>query len=532
MNFKFGSYEVITDTRELLHEGIPQSIEPLIFKLLLFMLENPDRVLSRDELIETVWESRIISDSALSASISAARHVIGDAGNTQKCIKTISGSGYRFIAEFTCDKNPITIRENESQATHFPFEELQEALVLPDKPSIAVLDFMPIGNSEDGVFLAAGLTTEINSALARLPHFFVIARSSASILSQQSFSSKKIGQHLGVRYLLYGTLEQAARRIRVTFSIVDATQDTEIWSEHFDRSLDDIFQVKDDISNAIVRAADITIEQAEIERAFLIPTEDLSAWGNYHRGLEYKDRTNLKDVEIAHDYFEKAVTQDTRFSRAYAGLAYTYTNRCLLDHKPIKDTDSNMRKSMEYAQRSIDLCGRESMGYVSLGRATLYINKIEKGLSLINQAIAYYPNYTHSLILKAQAISRLDVYDKQLDQSLDLSLRLNPHCRMDGFIINMVRAMTMFHKKQYDKADNFILRSFHYNDSYYLAYALAAACQQKVGKEKEAQQYMSKALELLPNCTLDSCERLMPEAKELRETITQALLDSGMPEAN
>lgn len=335
-----------------------------------------------------------------------------------------------------------------------------------------------------------------------------------------------------MRYLLYGTLEQVARRIRVTFSIVDATRDSEIWSDHFDRSLDDIFQVQDDISKAVVKATDVAIEQAEIERAFLIPTEDLCAWGNYHRGLEYKDRTNLKDTEIAHHYFKKAVKQDARFSRAYAGLSYTYTNRSLLNHRLIKDTDSDMKKSMEYAQRSIDYCEHESMGYVSLGRATLFTNKVAQALPIIDQAIDYCPNYTPSLVLKAQAVSRLDIHDKQLDESLDLSERLNPHCRFSSFNVNIVRALAMFHHKQYDKADYFIVRSIHYNDSYYLAYAIAAACQQRIGDVKKAQQYMSKALTLLPNCTIDSCERLMPENKKLRGTLTNALLDSGMPVAN
>lgn len=527
MNYQFGDYELKTNTRELLHKGKPQSIEPLLYKLLLFMLDNPNRVLSRDELIDTVWNSRVISDSALSAGISAMRRAIGDDGHKQTYIKTVSGSGYRFVADFNRSENRkslvdigLPIKSNE---------EIKEYLELPDKPSIAIMDFTHLGNHQKSALLASGLTTEINSALARLPHLFIIARASASILSKKNLSSIEIGKYLGVRYLVYGELEQFAKRIRVSFSIVDATHNTEVWSDHFDRSIDDFFQVQDDISNAIVMATDSAVERAEIERAFLVHTEDLSAWENFHRGLDYSDKTNLKDVEISHHYFKKAIELDPRFSRAYAGLAYTHTNRTLLDHTPITHSNSDLVKGVEYAQRSIDYCKHESMGYMSLGRATLFSNQIEKAIPILDQAIYYCPNSAMTYVLKMQALSRLHIEDEQIFQSLDLSQRLNPHCRTHSFNIYMTRAMAMFNQKNYIEADQLITKSINYNDSYYLAYVVAAACKQMTGDTKSAQQKIAQVLSLLPDCTIGSCERLLPVVKEPRGIFTKAIIDAGMP---
>ena len=119
-----------------------------------------------------------------------------------------------------------------------------------------------------------------------------------------NLSSKEVGERLGVRYLVYGNLQQIAKRVRVTLSIVDASHDAEIWSEHFDHSLDDLFLAQEEMTNVIVNATDSAIEQAEIERSFLIPTEDLSAWENYHRGLRYFDQTN--DVERAQTFLKKS----------------------------------------------------------------------------------------------------------------------------------------------------------------------------------------------------------------------------------
>jgi TolB-like protein len=442
----------------------------------------------------------------------------------------VSGSGYRFIADFSCSEN---IKPQASiDLITVPNETSLEYQELPDKPSIAIMDFNHLGNHEKSSLLAMGLTTEISSALARFPHLFVIARASASILSKKNLSSIEVGKYLGVRYLVYGELEQVAKRIRVSFSIVDATQNIEVWSDHFDRSLDDFFQIQDDISNAIVTATDSAIERAETERAFLVRTEDLSAWENFHRGLGHANKTKLKDVDISQHYFKKAIELDPRFSRAYAGLSYTHINRALLNHKPITSSNSDMAKGFEYAERSIDICKYESMGYMSLGRAKLFSNHLEQATLIIDQAIYLCPSNEITYVLKAQALSRLCIEHKQISKSLELSKRLNPHCRINNFNVYIARAMAMFNQKNYIEADRLITKSLNFNNSYYLTYAIAAVCKQKIGNTKSAQQCIAQALTLLPGCTIGSCERLFPVVKEPREIFKNTLIDVGMPLAH
>lgn len=535
MIISIGDYQICTDTCEVLHKGESQKIEPQVFKLLIFMLNNPERVLSRDELINNVWKSRIISDSALSATICAARHAIGDTGRKQQCIKTVSGSGYRFIAAFVHNEKSAKIHSAPTlkESNHINFGVVDSSktnpLEFPDKPSIAIMDFEDISPHKDSTLLAYGLTTEITSALARLPHFFVIARASAGIASKSNLSPKEIGRCLGVRYLVYGSLEKVAKRIRITFSIVDAVHDTEIWSDHFDRSLDDIFQVQDDISKAIVLVTDSAIEQAEIERAFLIPTENLSAWENYHRGLWHIDRTSIKDIDAAQGFFKKAIKQDARFARAYAGLSYTHTSRRLLDHSIIQETDESIIKSISYAQQSIDYSKQDSMGYMTLGRVTLYSNNALKALPIFDQSIDLCPNSYHSYILKAQGLSRLENNEKLVHQLLDKGERQNPHCRFTQFNVKMVRAMLMLNQKKYNEATNVIDHSIHYNDHYYISFAIAAASYQLAGNTQKAQQYANQILKLLPHCTTDSCYRAMSYVKEPRDRFIKALLDVGIP---
>ena len=530
MDFYIDDYVIRTDTRELLYKGGSKKVEPLVFKLLIYMLKNPDRVLTRDELISNVWESRVISDSALSAAMCATRQAIGDTASKQKYIKTVSGSGYRFIAEFTKlsnKKDSIDIQDSSKSDLSSGVSSL---LALPDKPSVAVMNFVNIGSDEEGELLAYGLTAEINSSLARLPHFFVIARASASILSKLNLSSKGVGERLGVRYLVYGNLQQIAKRVRVTLSIVDASQDAEIWSEHFDHSLDDLFLAQEEITNVIVDATDSAIEKAEIERSFLMPTEDLSAWENYHRGLRYFDQTN--NVELAQTFFKKAIAQDPRFSRAYAGLSYTQTSRRILDASPISKADTDLLKAIDYSQKSIDYCPNDALGYMSLGRATLFSNKVKEAIPFFDQSIFLCANMAHSYSLKAQLMSRLGGDYVQTNQHIDKAERLNPQSNANLFTTKMVRAVLMIGQGKYTEAAAFSMQATLYNDTYFSIYALAAACQQLAGNPKKAQKYAKKTLELLPGCTVGSCRRLFHNKKETRELFKKALRDAGIPKDN
>ncbi|MFK5947432.1 MAG: winged helix-turn-helix domain-containing protein [Methylococcales bacterium] len=528
MTFTIGDYLIDTDTHELFRDGLPQKIEPLIFKLLLFMLQNSDRVLSRDELIKGVWKSHVISDSALSAAISTTRNAIGDNGKKQRCIKTVSGSGYRFIAPFKCTESLKTLLDTGSSSVEAPIVPAV-TLELPDTPSLAVMNFIDIDNHQS--LLATGLTTDINAALSRQPHFFVIARASAHNISKKDLAANEAGECLGVRYLIYGNVKHIAKRIRVSISIVDAMNNTEIWSEHFDRTFDDFFQMQDDITNAVVKTVDSRIEQAEIKRSFIVPTENLSAWENYHRGLWYIDRTSIKDVDSAQFFFKKAIKQDNRFSRAFAGLAYTYTSRRLLDHSMIKTSDQDIVKSMDYAQRSIDFCSNEVNGYMSLGRALVFSNKVPQALVVIENATELSPNNAQSHILKALSAIRLGKSALCLE-SLEKAERLNSHSDTSLFQVYMARTLLMLDLEKYDDAAYFSTLAIHHNSYYFLIYALAAACHQLANKRQKAVQYAAQALVFLPSCTIDSCQRVMSCSKKHRELFTKALVDAGIPKVS
>ncbi len=537
MNYHIGEYEIRTDTHELFHNSSPQKVEPLTFKLLLFMLHHPNRVLSRDELIGGVWKSQVISDSALNATICATRRAIGDNASKQNCIKTVSGEGYRFIADFTFSENrPEQLIESDSYLDKSNANELpirNESLIplqIPDKPSLAVMDFIDQKPSENSQFYTEAITTEINSGLARISHLFVIARPSASRVTKLNLIPTEISQCLGVRYLIYGSTFITSNNISITLSIVDAVNNEEIWSDHFSHSFDDVFLIQQEIIQTIITCVDRKIEQREIERAFLIPTDNLNAWENYHRGYWHMNRTTNKDVDSAQNYFKNAIKQDARFARAYAGISYTHTSRCLLQHEKITPSDNDILQSIEYAQQSIDYCSHETMGAMTLGRARLFSSQVSRSLLSFDRVINHTPNNSLCFLFKGLALSRLNNQDKAL-QSLKCGERLNPLHSMANVSHHIALAMILHRQKKYQKAVNACLIAIHSNENYYLSYAVAAGCLQLAGNTEKAQEYARQALKILPKCTIDSCDRTFPVKKQPREIFINALIAAGIPKA-
>lgn len=547
MIFYIGDYEIHANNHELIYKSCPKKIEPQVFKLLLYMLDNTDRVLSRGELMDNVWENRVISDSALSASICSARHAIGDNAQKQDCIKTVSGHGYRFIAKFThkspeanesqaflslahqqstshhtdTSRGPVITKPNLSHSIPAPLLEL------PDKPSVAVMDFIDMGSTPKGSLFAYGLTTEINSSLARLPHFFVIARASASHLSKQDLPPNVVGERLGVRYLILGKTQHLNKQIQITLSIVDATHNNEIWSEHFNQSTDDLFQVHNEVVHSIVSVIDSTVEQAEVDRAFLKASENLSAWENYHQGIWHSNQTTLVHTKKAQLLFKKAIAQDPRFSRAYAGLSIIHTNKILLNNISNEDTN-NMTQALNYAQRSISYGVRDTMSYFSLARVLWLSKEYERAIVATDKGLIVNENDLKCNFFKG-FVSAFSGHDQQAHNLLEKAQRLNPYDPLQ-FSLKIARAISLIHQQKYDEAVDWAISATDDSNAYFSTYAVATASLELARHSKRAKQYAQQTLALKPDYSVKTYQYLTPHSdKATRVLIGNAMHQSGIP---
>jgi TolB-like protein len=268
----FEDYALDTDRRELLKADRPIAVQPQVFDLLAFLIANRGRVVSKDEVIEAVWDGRVVSESTLTSRINAGRSAVGDSGEEQRLIRTASRKGFRFIG---------AVRETtstEASAQPPPTGISPAAALAPDgKPprlSIVVLPFANLGGNPDHEPFVDGVTESLTTDLSRIRGSFVIARHTAFAYKGKAIDLKQIGRELGVHYVLEGSILRSGERMRINAQLVDAETGAQVSADRFDKSVADLFAAQDEIVARIARQLDAALASAEARRAERSPHPD------------------------------------------------------------------------------------------------------------------------------------------------------------------------------------------------------------------------------------------------------------------
>ena len=331
VQFSFGNYALDVDRRELRRGSEQISVGPQVFDLLVYLVKNRERVVSKDDLIESVWGGRIVSESTLTSHINAVRKAVGDSGEEQNLIRTIARKGFRFVGDISEERPAVTAKSSPAGQA-----DPKRALPLPDKPSIAVLPFQNLSGDPEQDYFADGVVEDIITALSRMRWLFVIARNSNFTYKGRAVDVKQVGRESGVRYVLEGGVRKAANRVRVTGQLIDASTGAHLWGDRFEGALEDIFDLQDQVTTSVVGAIAPQLEQAEIERAKRKPTENLDAYDYYLRGMASYYRRTREAITEALPLFYKAIALDPDFASAYgmAALVLRLAQDQRLDARP------------------------------------------------------------------------------------------------------------------------------------------------------------------------------------------------------
>jgi TolB-like protein len=251
MQFSFNEYLLDTDRRELSHGSKPIAVEPQVFDLLAYLVQHRDRVVTKDDLLEAVWGGRIVSGSALTTRINAARRAVGDSGEAQRLIRTLPRKGVRFVAKV------------KEQVTSLDFAALPRAAEGSEEPSIVVLPFQNLSDDPELEYFADGLVEEIITALSRTRGLFVIAGNSTLTYKGQPIDEKQVGRELGLRYVLEGSVRKGGNRLRITAQLIDAATGTHFWADRFDGSLHEVLEVQERIASGIAGAIEPMLRAGE-----------------------------------------------------------------------------------------------------------------------------------------------------------------------------------------------------------------------------------------------------------------------------
>ncbi|MDA9982470.1 winged helix-turn-helix domain-containing protein [Gammaproteobacteria bacterium] len=364
MHYKFENLILDTQLYQLIRDDTAVSIEPQVFDLLVYLIENRDRVVARDELLDKLWEGRVVSDSALSARLKAARKAVGDSGSAQKVIKTIHGRGYQFIAAST-ESAAHKLGPQKAESTK-PIP-----LPPPDKPSIAVLPFQNLSNDPEQEYFSDGITEDVIIALSRISGLLVVARNSTMVYKGKAIDVKEIGREQGVRHVLEGSVRKGGNRIRVTAQLIDATTGHHQWAEHYDRELDDIFEVQDDITKQVTTELNVRLARGEEARVWARGTSNIEAWEKLIRVAPLSD-DHVKEHNIeAQRLAGEAVHLDPNYATAWVGLGWTHWEDALWSWA--ESNDASISTALSCARRALEIDSEHPEALALLG--CIYMTK-------------------------------------------------------------------------------------------------------------------------------------------------------------
>lgn len=300
---------------------------------------------------------------------------------------------------------------------------IRPALVLPDKPSIAVLPFQNMSGDPEQEYFADGVVEDIITALSRFKSLFVIARNSSFTYKGRAVDIKLVGRELGVRYVLEGSVRRSGNRVRITAQLIDAATGNHLWAERYDRDVADIFAVQDEITGVVAVAIEPAIAQMEQWRAVRKSPESLSSWEAYQRGLWHSNRIGKAENNAAKSFFQHAIDLDPGFAPSYAGLAYaTLAEAWLYQARSMSDA---FEEALPVAQKAISLDPMDALAHCCVCSTRFVRGDYDGALIEARQALIINPNYA----IAHESLGSTLVFSgrpREGIESLRVAMRLDP----------------------------------------------------------------------------------------------------------
>ncbi len=523
MTLRFDDYAIDIDRRELRRGAIAVHVEPQVFDLLVYLVENRDRVVSKDDLIACVWGGRIVSDSTLTSRINAARSAVGDSGEGQKLIRTIPRKGLRFVGAVHDDP-----REGTTDADRPPNDEAQTpsrpALPLPDRPAIAVLPFVNMSGDPEQEYFSDGISEDIITALSKLRWFFVIARNSSFIYKGKAVHMKQLAEELGVGYVVEGSVRRAGNRVRITAQLNDVATGSHIWAERYDRDLADVFAVQDEITEAIIAAIEPQIYAAENFHAQRKAPGSLDAWDLVMRALSHYWRVTRQDNVVAQALLEKAISIDPNYGQALGVLAASHTFSA---HMGWEDMATATPVAERAALSAIRSDGEDPWAHHALACVYLFTRRFDNSLAEFELALRLNPNFSLAQGYYGLALSYCGRW-RQADEAGRRAIRLSPRDPFSAIYYG-VAAYAQFVGRNYDEAMRLAREGIRQRADFVGAHRVLTAAAGMAGQIDIAKAALRGLRRAQPNISLAWIASDMPIQQDAeREHYLQAFRRAGL----
>jgi adenylate cyclase len=531
--FQFEGFTLDIARRSLRAADRAVQLRPKSLEVLRYLVENADRLVTKEELIKAIWPNVVVTEESLTHCVSEVRQALGD--SEQTIIATIPRSGYRFAAPV------LRLAVNASAAPHPAPPEAESAPAwsdsgprlqspLLDRPSVAVLPLANLSGDPQQDYFSDGITEDIITELSRFSELLVIARNSSFQYKGKAVDIRQVGRELGARYVLEGSVRRVGDRIRIAAQLIDAMTGAHRWAERYDRELRDVFAVQDEVARAIVVTLAAHVNRAEIERALLKPPAAWEAYEYYLRGTEafflHINRRNKGSLYDARRLLEQSLAIDPSYARAAAMLSRTHVLAYTEPYDGDYLSSAALDRALELAETAVDLDARLPQARAQLGNVLIWKRQHDAAIAEFERALALNPNfidyrYARALTFAGEPARAIEVLEAEmrLDPFQPLIYATNWLGEANYSLKRYGEAVRLFHECA-SRLPN--LQWPHFRLAF--AYALSG---QLEGARKEA----AEVLRINPAFTIESWKRLMvfkdPQDAEQR---IDGLRKAGLPE--
>jgi TolB-like protein/DNA-binding response OmpR family regulator len=502
VQFLFADHRLDISRRELRRGDELIAVEPQVFDLLVYLVQNRDRVVSKDDLIASIWGGRIVSESTLTSRINAARKALGDNGKEQRLIRTAARKGLRFVGDVREERDLIAAgapgRADGRAIETFP-------QLIADRPSIAVLPFTNLSDDSALELIVNGLAEDVIALLARVPGFFVIARASSFLYAQRSAEIRQIGAELGVRYVVTGSARSSPGRVRIMVELVEAESGNQLWTGRYDVERGDTLDLQDEIARRIIVELEPALTKAELLIIRRRRTENVDAWSHYRHGAGAiaVHGWNEESVSEALRQLQQAIAIDPNFALALALLALLNAfgaNLSLVED--IAAARNNAQRNAEHAV-VIDPNASDVLGFA--GCALADIGELDRGYELLLRAVELDPSNAQAHVALGATLARRGRFEDGI-KSMQHGMRSSPKDFRLTFW-SMILADGLVRAGRLDDALAMASTASRRDGRLYGARVVSAWALARLGRPDEARGALAEARRIRPRLSVDEIQR-------------------------
>jgi len=513
-----------TDRRELHRAAEVIVVTPQVFDLLDYLIRNRERVVSKDDLINAVWNGRVVSDAALTTRVNAARSAIGDSGEKQRLIKTLPRKGFRFVGAVQEAQRPTV--ELGASAAH---SGTTPSPLSPPRLSIVVLPFANLGGDPEHDYFVDGVTESLTTDLSRIRASFVIGRHTAFTYKGEAHDLKKIGRELNVRYVLEGSVQRSGERFRVNVQLVDAETANHIWAERFDKPVADLFDMQDEVVSRLANTLNAQLIEAEARRAERSPHPNSLDF--YFQGVAWFNKGPTPGhMAQARAMFERALALDPKNIEA---MVWTAAVDLEVSSNYMSDDGAALVAAAEaMLLKVLSLAPNHAYAHLTLAGVLAATNRSAQCISECERALALDRNL-------ADAHAQIGLAKHLMGQGAETEAHVNEALRISprDIVAHRWLAMVGISKLQIladAEALGWFRRSIEVNRNYPLAHFWLATALALLGSPDQARAVVKAGLALDPTFTVrrfrDNVASNNPTFLAKRKRVCEGMRMAGVPE--